>query len=347
MSTTNALVTTPPQYPVVPSTTAVKQHQHAKESTKSKRSRTIVLATLGIVLLGLLYVVIVLYTRHRQSQVFFEPSNEMLHGPPAGFVSGVYKELVYWSTDPKVVKLDKPTILYYHGSRGNLCDILPVIVFVQYHGYNLVAIDYRGYGTSGIGLNSSDGKRKKFTPSEHSLREDAQTAYELTRKLTDSWCSNAAAGNAASDIVIWGTSLGGLAASHVASIPKNDKVCALILWSTFASVHSIINNYKGKDVSVIDRSVYNSARPFLSQMRIIDNLSSVTTPTVILHGKGDEVISLENAVMNFRRRSSLPGITKFIEIKGTHALPIVTDDVWKELVAFINSSIVSHRPMSE
>ena len=55
--------------------------------------------------------------------------------------------------------------------------------------------------------------------------------------------------------------------------------------------------------------------------------------------KGDEVIDLQNAAMNFNRRatSRRKGITKFIEIKGTHAKPIVTEEVWQQLVAFIKS----------
>src|SRR5690606_31495807 len=91
---------------------------------------------------------------------------------------------------------DAPTVLYLHGSRWNLHN--SVFRFERWHqlGFNVLAIDYRGFGRSSQRL-----------PSEASASEDVRLAFEeLKRREPD-----------AASRFVYGHSLGGALAIGLAA----------------------------------------------------------------------------------------------------------------------------------
>jgi uncharacterized protein len=105
----------------------------------------------------------------------------------------------------------KFTFLAFHGNAGNIADRAPVYEFLRDAPGNVLAVEYRGYG-------HSEGQ-----PSEHSLYEDAGTAYDylVNVKHIDP-----------KTIISFGQSLGTAVAAHLAA---QKQVAAVILEAPFPS----------------------------------------------------------------------------------------------------------------
>ena len=106
-------------------------------------------------------------------------------------------------------------LLFFHGNAGNISHRLNSIAQLQDLGLSVLIIDYRGYG-------QSEGRT-----TENGLYRDADAAW---RYLIES------RGVVASDIVIFGRSLG---ASVAAQLARQHQPLALILESSFTSVPDI------------------------------------------------------------------------------------------------------------
>jgi pimeloyl-ACP methyl ester carboxylesterase len=88
------------------------------------------------------------------------------------------------------------TLLYLHGSDGNLSDTVDTLAALRKQNLNIFAIDYRGYGQS-----------QPVRPSESHLRQDAEWALDWltqTRKIP------------AKSIVVCGTGVGANLAAELA-----------------------------------------------------------------------------------------------------------------------------------
>jgi pimeloyl-ACP methyl ester carboxylesterase len=148
-----------------------------------------------------------------------------------------------------------PTALYLHGQGTNLDVGWPDVQVLWDAGYNVVAVDYRGYGTSG------------GEPSEAGLYLDARAALAL------------ALGDARLDpdrLVIWGNSLGAAVASELA---LEAPAAALVMVAPFTSMTDMV------ELS----SPYGIAADWMTDAAL-DNLSRVGAlrlPTVVVHGTDD------------------------------------------------------------
>lgn len=176
----------------------------------------------------------------------------------------------------------KYTVLFCHGNAGNIANRLETAVFYHNHGYNFMVFDYPGYG-------KSTGK-----PSDKGLLRAAEAAWKYlveTREIDPE------------SIIVAGRSLGGSAASHLAS--KYDPAM-LCLEATFVSVKEA-----AKDVV-----------PFLPVSLICrvhlptgENLRKVKCPVLLIHSPHDEVI-------NYRHGEKLyeiaPEPKEFHTLKGGH-----------------------------
>ena len=154
-------------------------------------------------------------------------------------------------------KTNKPkgVILYFHGNAGDLSRWGEIANRFLDFEYDVIVMDYRGYG-------KSTGKR-----SESSLFEDAQLFYEHTAKLFSK-----------DDIVVYGRSLGCSIATHVAS--KNE-IKKLILETPF---------YNLTDVAQ-DRFPFLPMKPIL-KYKLASNefIKQVKAPIRIFHGTEDRVV---------------------------------------------------------
>lgn len=157
--------------------------------------------------------------------------------------------LHFAQTDPKGV------ILYYHGNAGTLHRWGEV---VQYHvglGYDVVVMDYRGYG-------KSTGPR-----SQSSLLADAQQFYEYTRQHY-----------AEDQITVYGRSLGTGLATYVAS--KNNPK-RLMLETPYHDLKSLAQRYY---------PIFPVGLALRFNFKSNVYAQSVNCPIYIFHGTEDEVV---------------------------------------------------------
>lgn len=172
-------------------------------------------------------------------------------------------------------------ILYFHGNRGNLerwGNYAPELVR---HGYDVVMVDYRGYG-------KSTGK-----PSEETLYRDADAVYDWVR-----------AHLVQGKLVLYGRSLGSAVASHLAMHVPHD---LLILETPFDELRGVMNPYFDSAARLL---------PLRHEFSNYENLESVKSRVIILHGTEDAVVPLRSAE---RLKPLLRSADDFIIIpKGTH-----------------------------
>jgi fermentation-respiration switch protein FrsA (DUF1100 family) len=151
----------------------------------------------------------------------------------------------------------KDVLLFFHGNAGNISQRGESLSIFHRLGLNVLIIDYRGYGRSG------------GAPSEEGLNRDAEAAWRYLRQDR---------GFAASNIVLFGRSLGGAVAARLAT---EVKPAALILESTFSSARDVATAYY----------------PILSKLILlrftfdtVTRISTVDCPLLLIHSPDDQVI---------------------------------------------------------
>lgn len=197
-------------------------------------------------------------------------------------------------------------ILYFHGNNNNISYREYVVKICKHLKLNLMLVDYRGYGDS------------SGSPESDLLLKDAETAYQY---LNDHYVSE--------NIIIWGESLGGIAAIWTA---HKYKVSALILLSTFADIKTVIKNAGVGDN--IANFIKNISRP--QYMNNGTWIKDVDCPTVILHSPNDDLLPYVNSQMLYDNVGSDKKL--LININGTHSHPYFTYDNIYDLLSFLEIS---------
>ncbi|CAG8647933.1 12001_t:CDS:2 [Cetraspora pellucida] len=117
---------------------------------------------------------------------------------------------------------ERPTILFFHGNRGNTgYQSKAISKFYRELKCNVVLPSYRGYG-------HSEGK-----PTEAGIKIDAQTVLDYIRKHTVLKDTR---------LIVYGRSLGGAVAIDLVS-KNEDKIDALIVENTFLSIPKLLLTY--------------------------------------------------------------------------------------------------------
>jgi len=174
----------------------------------------------------------------------------------------------------------KGVILYCHGNAGDLNDWgLWAEELSNRYQYDVVVWDYRGYG-------KSTGKRR-----QKPMLDDGFLFYE--------YCENYFA---ADEITLFGRSLGGFFATHLARYRNPQK---LVLEST--------------PMSILE--VAQKEYPFLPSKYLLKfkfqndrNIAEIGIPTYIIHGTADGLIPFDNGERLFKL--SKAEIKKFYPVKG-------------------------------
>jgi uncharacterized protein len=176
----------------------------------------------------------------------------------------------------------RATLLFLHGNGGNISHRLDKLWMYNQLGLAVFIIDYRGYGLS------------KGSPSEQGTYLDAEAAWNyLTNQKQIP----------ASDIIIYGESLGGAVASRLAS---RVEAGALIVESVFSSIADIGKHYYPYlPVSLIARYKYPVA----------DYIQEVLYPVLVIHSPADEIIPFE---MGKKVYEAANQPKDFLEITGDH-----------------------------
>jgi len=174
------------------------------------------------------------------------------------------------------------TILFFHGNGGNISHRGDSIYIFHKLKFNVLIIDYAGYGESG------------GVASEKSLYQSANVAWQyLTNKKKME----------AENIIIFGRSLGGAVAVDLAS---RVKAGGLILESTFSSVRDIVDIVFAKWSKLIYlRYDFDS----------VNKIKKVSSPVLVIHSSEDEVIPFQLGQHLFENITSEK---RFLEIRGRH-----------------------------
>jgi uncharacterized protein len=157
------------------------------------------------------------------------------------------------------------SIIYFHGNGGNITNVNWVGEKLAERGFDILLIDYRGYGRS---LGQASDEAGLYADG------DAALSYLLnTRNIP------------ANKIVLYGQSLGTAVATDVAS---RHKCGALILESGFSSASSVADAalpWLPRWLHFIGKNRFDSAR----------KLKDIRIPVLITHGHPDPVIPTEEA----------------------------------------------------
>lgn len=148
------------------------------------------------------------------------------------------------------------TLVYFHGARVNLSGSVYRLRAFRGAGYNVLAVDYRGFGRSSERL-----------PSEASVYEDALAVWR--------WLD--ARGNDRRRRILYGHSLGGAIAAEVAL--REPGAAALVVESAFTSV---------EDMTVLDAFV-------TQRLDLLEKLRQLELPVLVVHGAEDGLVPPEMA----------------------------------------------------
>lgn len=180
------------------------------------------------------------------------------------------------------------TLLFLHGNAGNISHRLESIERFHRLGLHVLIIDYRGYG-------DSEGR-----PDEAGTYRDARASWDwlLRSKSAD-----------ASKILVFGRSLGGAIAAHLAA---EVEPAGLIVESSFTSVpDAAAGIYWFLPVRLLSRFEYNTR----------EALERVACPVLIVHSRDDEIIPFSHGQALF---SAAPEPKQFLALNGGHNDAIFT-----------------------
>lgn len=152
-------------------------------------------------------------------------------------------------------------LLYLHGNAGDLSGWQFVAEDFTPFGYNILIIDYRGYGKSSGSI------------SEAGLYGDAEAAYKFLLEEKNFTPES---------IIVYGRSIGSGVAIDLAS-KKNCK--GLVLESPFSSFSSLAN----EKVPLFFPSIYLKFR-----FNSIQKINDVRCPVIFLHGNRDTLIPISH-----------------------------------------------------
>jgi len=213
------------------------------------------------------------------SQLYFYPEKHLVRTPRHIGLS--YENLAIPMSDQRnlhgwfmpAIGKPKGTILHFHGNAENISTHIVAVYWLPSQGYNVIMVDYRGYGKS------------EDVPDLDAIMSDMD---ETLVYLLDVHREKIAR-----PFIVFGQSLGGaIAANVVANNPT--AVDALVIESSFTSFRRIARDKLGEvfftwplqwPLSFLFSDSYS---PALALSRIH------STPVLIMHGNGDKVISVKH-----------------------------------------------------
>lgn len=172
----------------------------------------------------------------------------------------------------------KGAVLYFHGNKKNISWYAKYSSYFTRHGYELIMIDYPGYGKS----------RGRFT--EEILYQWANHVYRFAKSRYPS-----------DSIIIYGKSMGTGIAARLAS---REKCSRLILETPYYDLPSVIQRYL---------PLFPVSKLLHYELPTHRYLQYTKSPVTILQGTDDGVIAYRNAN---RLRPFLKTTDEFITIEG-------------------------------
>ena len=182
-------------------------------------------------------------------------------------------------------------VLHLHGNAANVGNHLPLVAWLPGAGFNVLMLDYRGFG------------RSEGRPTLDGVVEDAAAAlrYLRTRPGVDG-----------ERLIVLGHSLGGATALRLLARDSGG-VRLAVIEAAFASYRGIARDAALR--SVVLAPFLPVALPALpsSEHDPITALASVRVPLLIVHGTADEVIPYSHGE---QLAAAAPPGTTFLRIDG-------------------------------
>jgi hypothetical protein len=266
----------------------------------------------GALLVTYLALATVLYLL--QPKFLYRPMREVFSTPAELKLD--FEEVIFKSADGLnlsgwYIPVDSPkfTVFFCHGNGGNIAHRLDSINIFHNLGLSCFIFDYSGYG-------DSQGK-----PSEEGTYLDAMAAYKwLTEEKKIP----------AKNIIIFGRSLGGSIAAHLAG---RVEVRALVVEITFTSYVDIAKEYYPyMPVKWFARFSY----------RTIDYVKTVNCPVMFIYSRNDEIVPYKFGLELYEAANDPK---EFIEIFGGHndcflASGEIYTEVWEKWLKLIDENRV-------
>lgn len=187
------------------------------------------------------------------------------------------------------------TILYLHGNACDIGDVMWLLEDMQSAGYNVAAVDYRGYGLS------------PGVPSEAGVYADAEAAL---RHLVD------VRGLAPEQIVLYGHSMG---SGPGVELALRHPVAGLVLEGAFVSAYRVVTR-----VPLLPGDRFVNIR----------KIGRVRCPVLVMHGRRDQTVSFWHGEALFRAASE-PKMAFWVDEAGHNDLAEVAGEAyWEKLAAF-------------
>ena len=246
--------------------------------------------------LGFGYLGVSVWFASRQNVLFFQPKRDLVATPDA--VGLVYEDVAleardgvmlrgWWLPGPDEPSPDLPggpfTLLFLHGANTNLGDRVDAMRFWHDLGFDIFAIDYRGYGYS-------SGR-----PTERGLYADARAGWDwLTVRR----------GIPETRILVAAESMGVSLATHLA---LETRPVGLILEAGFT---------RAVDVAARQHRWLPVRQMLRLQLASEERVGRLRCPKLLIHSVDDEMVPFTLARTLFRR--SAPPRT-LLKIRGAHA----------------------------
>jgi alpha-beta hydrolase superfamily lysophospholipase len=229
------------------------------------------------------------YLAEKQGELIFRPTKDEWWGYRNANVA--YEERwipvgkngdqlhAFWA---KADEANAPVLLYLHGARWNLTGSVTRIERWRKLGFDVLAIDYRGFGRS-----------TDVSPTESLAYEDAQAAWD--------WLGRAEPGRSR---IIVGHSLGGAIAAELAV--RRPDATGVVLEATFTSIREMVEHtaWRYMPVGLILTQEFDT----------LAKIPRIQAPLLIVHGTNDAIVPYEMGEKLFSAATS-PN-KRFIRVEG-------------------------------
>ncbi len=206
---------------------------------------------------------------------------------------------------------EKPlaTIFYYHGAGGNISTHVDAIRPLVSAGYQVVMMDFRGYG-------KSTGK-----PTHINISIDAQIIFNLLLEREDI---------KSYPIINYGASLGSQIATNMARYNKY-QVDALVIDGGMTSFTDIAMHYAPEGQRGVIRKFVTSPYSSKEDITMLGDM-----PTLIIHSEEDSAVPMSMAKEHLDKAS---GKVSFFEFEGEHLMGTIlaTNGILSELEELLKS----------
>lgn len=176
-----------------------------------------------------------------------------------------------------VTSKEAPSILYFHGNGETVTSQDLIAPFYNQRGINLFVADYRGYGSSG-------GK-----PTISNMLDDAHTIFKGLKEIIGKE-------DFRRSLFLMGRSLGSIPAIELA-FNYQEEICGLIIESGTANNFRQLWSHLGLGE---EETILGEESLFLNKVKV----RQVNTPSLIIHGEADELISVEEGKELYRNSAA-------------------------------------------